>query len=320
MKRVSSTDIQVDHMGPFGRAAVGLIVSKDVSSKKKKGEDGVGTLKSGRRSTGTLPSWLKDDLPEEKPVKEGKEKVVRDGKEKVNKEKDKSRRSTVYGKGVIDEEVQMEISAPIPDEDFRLATSLLGLNPIKTRSGPLLFPASTRSGPIFAGTLQSRFGTGNDGKREEKAVNSWSKGESSTRPLSGVRKASKVHARDSVSPKDSSPAEEKRHGKGMRGDLSEINGSAPSQDSSPGSSNLKKLQRSSRIGEQDRSGAVRLAGSGLRVEGNSGDGQVSQAENISGSSWANVDNISTGASLRDGSVDFVSSNSHHGSKMSPHGK
>lgn len=79
----------------------------------------------------------------------------------------------------------------------------LGLTKIKTRSGPL-YTSSTRSGPVFAGTLQSRFIIGNE-KRENVSVKSNSKhGSSSRSPI--VRKpakAAKIHARDSVSPKDS---------------------------------------------------------------------------------------------------------------------
>lgn len=269
-------------MGPFGRAAVGLIVNKDGTSKKKK-EDGVGSLKGGRRNAGTLPSWLKDDLPDEKTAKDGKEKPVKEGKDKwVKESKEKNKKSSSSGKSHIDEEVEMEISAPIPDEDFRLATSLLGLNRIKTRSGPLHFPAaSTRSGPVFAGTVQSRFDTGNEGKREDKAVNSWSKGESSTKLLSGGRKASKVHARDSVSPEEFSPAEESSYNRrsSLPGESTDM-GASPLSETSP--LNLKKLQRSSRIGELEKAFGSR-PGSGLRVEG-SGDGSHSGSQ--FGSSWA----------------------------------
>ena len=257
-------------MGPFGRAAVGLIVNKDGTSKKKK-EDGVGSLKGGRRNAGTLPSWLKDDLPDEKTAKDGKEKPVKEGKDKwVKESKEKNKKSSSSGKSHIDEEVEMEISAPIPDEDFRLATSLLGLNRIKTRSGPLHFPAaSTRSGPVFAGTVQSRFDTG--------------KGESSTKLLSGGRKASKVHARDSVSPEEFSPAEESSYNRrsSLPGESTDM-GASPLSETSPGSLNLKKLQRSSRIGELEKAFGGR-PGSGLRVEG-SGDGSHSGSQ--FGSSWA----------------------------------
>lgn len=256
-------------MGPFGRAAVGLIVSKDSANKKKKnGEDAVGNVR--RRNASSLPSWLKDEVAEEKPVKEGKEKAGKEGKDKwkerVKESKEKSKKNLSSGKGHIDEELEMTISDPIPDEDFRLATSLLGLHRIKTRSGPLLFPANTRSGPAYAGTFQSRFDTGNDGRQEqEKAVNSWSKGEPSSRLLSGVRKASKVHARDSVSPKDFTTAEDtsqsNRERLLMHADASEMEAS-PQSEGSPGSSNVKKLQRSSRI--IDAGG--RVDGSGLKFE------------------------------------------------------
>ena len=278
-------------MGPFGRAAVGLIVSKDSANKKKKnGEDAVGNLKGGRRNQGNLPSWLKDDVvvPEEKPVKEGKEKSGKEGKDKwkerVKESKEKSKKSLTSGKGQIDEELEMTISAPIPDEDFRLATSLLGLHRIKTRSGPLLFPASTRSGPVYAGTFQSRFDTGNDGRQEqEKAENSWSKAESSSRHLSGVRKASKVHARDSVSPKDFTTVEDSSQtNRGrvlMHADASEMEAS-PQSDGSPGSSNVKKLQRSSRIGDA----GGRISGSGLKFEGHD-NGNVPERVNPFDSNW-----------------------------------
>lgn len=245
-------------MGPFGRAAVGLIVSKDSANKKKKQsvEDVVGNVKGGRRNAGSLPSWLKDDVADEKPVKDGKDKSAKEGKEKwkerVKESKEKSKGLT-SGKGHIDEELEMTISDPIPDEDFRLATSLLGLHPIKTRSGPLLFPPSTRSGPVYAGTFQSRFDAGNESRQgQDKAVNSWSKGESSTRLVSGVRKASKVHAQDSVSPTDFTTAEENGQNSGgrvfMHADASEMEGS-PRSDASPESLSQRKLQRSSRIGD-----------------------------------------------------------------------
>lgn len=276
-------------MGPFGRAAVGLIVSKDSANKKKKnGEDAVGTLKGGRRNAGTLPSWLKDDVAEEKPIKEAKEKSGKEGKDKwkerVKETKEKSKKSLTSGKSQIDEELEMTISAPIPDEDFRLATSLLGLHRIKTRSGPLLFPASTRSGPVYAGTFQSRFDTGSEGRQEqEKAVNSWSKGESSTRLLSGVRKASKVHARDSVSPKDFTTAEDSNQSNRgrvlMYADAAEMEAS-PQSDGSPGSSNVKKLQRSSRIIDA----GVRVNGLGLKFEGQD-NGNVPQRVNPFDSNW-----------------------------------
>ncbi|KAG0607460.1 hypothetical protein M758_8G030600 [Ceratodon purpureus] len=279
-------------MGPFGRAAVGLIVSKDSANKKKKnGEDAVGSLKGGRRNAGSLPSWLKDDVAEEKPVKEGKDKSGKEGKEgkdkwkeRVKESKEKTKKSLTSGKSQIDEELEMTISAPIPDEDFRLATSLLGLHRIKTRSGPLLFPPSTRSGPVYAGTFQSRFDTGNEARQEqEKAVNSWSKGESSSRLLSGVRKASKVHARDSVSPKDFTTAEDSsQSNRGrvlMHADASEMEAS-PSSDGSPGSSNVKKLQRSSRIGDA----GARTHGSGLKFEGHD-NGNVPQRVNPFDNNW-----------------------------------
>nr|PNR34456.1 hypothetical protein PHYPA_024273 [Physcomitrium patens] len=258
-------------MGPFGRVAGGLIASKDSANKKKKNEDDAGSsVKGGRRNASSLPSWVKGDAIEEKPAKEGKEKSGKEAKEKekwkdrVKESKEKSKKGLTSGKGEIDEKLEMTISAPIPDEDFRLATSLLGLQRIKTRSGPLLFPPSTRSGPVYAGTFQSRFDTENEARREqEKAVNIWSKGESSTRLLSGVRKASKVHARDSVSPKDSSTVEGgSKVNRGtllMHTDASEMEVS-PRSDASPGCSNVKKLQRSSRI--CDAGGRINGSGRG----------------------------------------------------------
>lgn len=276
-------------MGPFGRAAVGLIASKDSGKKKtKNGEEGVGTVPR-RRGAGSLPSWLKDEVAEEKPGKEGKEKAGKEGKDKwkerVKESKEKSKKSLSSGKGHIDEELEMTISDPIPDEDFRLATSLLGLHRIKTRSGPLLFPPSTRSGPAYAGTFQSRFDTGNDGRQEQdKAVNSWTKGEPSSRLLSGVRKASKVHARDSVSPKDLTAADDSSEGNRERlsthTDASDLQGS-PQSDGSPGSSNVKKLQRSTRI--VDAGG--RVDGSGLKFEAHD-NGNVPQRGNPSESNWS----------------------------------
>jgi hypothetical protein len=277
-------------MGPFGRSAVGLIISKDGASKKKDGagkegnkqwkggeDSGVGGRKSGRRSSHALLSWVKDDVPEEKVVKEGKEKSGRQGK-------DKSRRSVGAGKTPVTEEVEMEISAPILIEDFHLASSILvnslGLNRIKTRSGPLFAP-STQSGPLFTGTLQSRFGTGNDGRIGEGAAPNSSKGETSTRQTSGIRRASKVHARNSVSPKDSTV----RKAKSME---SQQMDSSPQKDDSPGSSIVKKLQRSKRISNPGRVSS-REVESTVSPSGSFGKESASGVDNSATSSCANVD-------------------------------
>lgn len=266
-------------MGPFGRAAVGLIVNKDGSNKKKNKGDDSGP-KAGRRNASTLPSWFKDDHPE---AKGWKDTTIKEGNDKWIKEsKERNKKNSLSGNGEGNEEMDMEISSPIPDEDFRLATSLLGLNRIKTRSGPLLLPGSTRSGPVFAGTLQSRFDTGKAEKREAKTVNNnWTKGESSTRLLTGVRKASKVHARDSLSPKDSSRSDSSSYWKGrtsIHGESSSEMPTSPLSDGSPRSSNMKKLQRSSRIGDLEKTGGGRLTG--CRLEG-SFDSQASRPENCS---------------------------------------
>lgn len=285
-------------MGPFGRAAVGLIVNKDSANKKKKnGEDAVGNVR--RRNAGSLPSWVKDEVAEDKdkPAKEGKDKPGREGKDKwkerVKESKEKSKKSLGSGKGLIDEELEMTISDPIPDEDFRLATSLLGLHRIKTRSGPLLFPPSTRSGPAYAGTFQSRFDTGNDARQEqEKAMNSWAKGEPSNRLLSGVRKASKVHARDSLSPKDFTTADDSSQ---SNRDASEMEAS-PQSDGSPGSSNVKKLQRSTRIIDDGR----RVDGSALKFEAHE-NGNVPRRGNPFDSNWSDGHaSSSTAQSLHSG--------------------
>lgn len=302
-------------MGPFGRAAVGLIVNKDGSNKKKNKGDDSGP-KAGRPNSSNLPSWSKDDHPE---AKAGKDKTTKEGKDKWIKEsKERSKKNSSSGKGEGNEEIDMEISAPIPDEDFRLATSLLGLNRIKTRSGPLLRPGSTRSGPVFAGTLQSRFDTGKAEKRESKTVNNnWTKGESSTRLLSGVRKASKVHARDSLSPKDSSRSDSSSYRKGrtsMHGESCSEMPTSPLSDGSPRSSNMKKLQRSSRIGELEKTGGGRLTG--CRLEGTF-DSQASRPENCSGSDRANCFSSSL-AEISSGKLG--NSTTIHASKSSAQGK
>ncbi|XP_024361260.1 probable serine/threonine protein kinase IRE3 [Physcomitrium patens] len=314
-------------MGPFSRATVGLIASKDSANKKKKkqtADDAGGSIKGGRRTAGSLPSWVTDGAIEETPVNEGKEKSGKEGKEKSSKEgkekdkwkerikesKEKSKKGSTSGKGKIDEDVEMTISAPILDEDFRLATSLLGLHRIKTRSGPLLFPPSTRSGPVYAGTFQSRFDTGNEGRQDqEKAVNSWSKGESSSRLLAGVGKASKVHARDSVSPEDFTTADDgSKSNRGrmlMYTDISEM-GASPQSDGSPGSSNVKKLHRSLRIGDA----GGRINGSSLRFEGHD-DSNVPQRVNPFESNWADGhSNSSAGLSSREGGTSGCLYESH----------
>lgn len=301
-------------MGPFGRAAVGLIVNKDGSNKKKNKGDDSGP-KAGRRNASNLPSWSKDDHPE---AKGGKDKTIKEGKDKWIKESKERSKKNSSGKSEGIEEMDMEISAPIPDEDFRLATSLLGLNRIKTRSGPLLRPGSTRSGPVFAGTLQSRFDTGKAEKREAKTINNnWTKGESSTRLLSGVRKASKVHARDSLSPKDSSRTDSSSYRKGrtlMHGESSSEMPTSPLSDGSPRSSNTKKLQRSSRIGDLEKTGGGRLTG--CRLEGTF-DSQASRPENCSGSDLANFFSSSL-AEISSGKLG--NSSSVHASKSSAQGE
>jgi len=99
-----------------------------------------------------------------------------------------------------------------------------------------------------------------------------------------VRKASKVHARDSVSPKDLTTAEDSsesnRERHLMHADASEMEAS-PQSDGSPGSSNVKKLQRSSRI--VDAGG--RVDGSGLKFEAHD-NGNVPQWGNPFDSNWS----------------------------------
>jgi hypothetical protein len=283
-------------MGPFGRAAAGLIASKDAGSKKKDGagkegskhekggeDSGMGDPKSRRRGSHTLPSWVKDDITEEKMVKEGKEKAGKSGK-------DKSWRGAGAGKAPETEKAEMEISAPIlveepRFEDFHVASSLLvsslGLHRIKTRSGPLFAP-STQSGPVYAGTLQSRFDTGNDGRTGEGAVPNWSKGEMSTRSTSGIRRASKVHARDSVSPKDSTSRKE------IFVESQQMDSCPQQKDGSPGSSIVKKLQRCGQISNPER-GSSRLIDSTASPNGSFGKETASGVDNSSSSSWINVD-------------------------------
>lgn len=196
-------------MGPFGRTAVGLIVNKDVAKKKenkenagkegnknRKGsdesksligtEDGVACpFKKDRRGATRLFSWSRDDSASHEGGRERKE---------------RGRRISAPGKVQSVADTKMEPSSNL-DSEFGVA---LGLNRIKTRSGPL-YTASTRSGPVFAGTFQSRFDVGID-KRDAFAVQSISKGGVISRSP-GVQKAAKVHARDSVSPKDTTTEE-----------------------------------------------------------------------------------------------------------------
>jgi hypothetical protein len=215
------------NMGPFGRAAVGLIVSKDGSSKKdvskKKdvvGKEGNKSRKGGgeedgdvctskkesapeRRRSGRLFSWRKDDAP----VKAG-----------IEKTSEKGRRISAPGK------VQNS-TTPAPDANMESSSFLSsefglasGLNRIKTRSGPL-YTSSTCSGPVFAGTVESRFGLENVKREDDVCEQSSSKEAFSSRSSSGVRKAlkaAKVHARDSVSPKDSTKDTDCGNSKGRR--------------------------------------------------------------------------------------------------------
>ena len=286
-------------MGPFGRAAVGLIVSKDGSSKKdvskKKdvvGKEGNKSRKGGgeedgdvctskkesvpeRRRSGRLFSWSKDDVP----VKAG-----------IEKTSEKGRRISAPGK------VQNPTS-PAPDANMESSSFLstefglgLGLNRIKTRSGPL-YTSSTCSGPVFAGTVESRFGLENVKREDDVCEQSSSKGTFSSRSSSGVRKAlkaAKVHARDSVSPKDSSKDTDCGNSKGRRSLETDSGHSRSGTTGSYGS----PLIAVSKLGTeesllQSRSVVEDAVAPTKNVGKEALSGQVSQAE--SASSWLDVD-------------------------------
>lgn len=281
-------------MGPFGRAAVSSIISRDVGKKKdvknKKGveekrvtEDVKKDTTVERRSSTRLFSWSKDDSSS------------RGSGEKV----EKGRRISAPGK--VQTTTTSDSMAESPSflgSEFGFA---LGLNRIKTRSGPL-YSTSTRSGPVFAGTLQSRFNIGNE-KREEGSVQSSSSSGYSSRSPS-VRgkstKAAKVHARDSVSPKDS-----------LTEDVSKCRGrrctQAESKDidscGSPFVAVSKLGLGNDKISERSSSEASQLSTEDAEVSPSerSGSwlkeasvGQVSQPE--SASSWVDIDsNFDTGS-------------------------
>uniref|UniRef100_A0A7I4FUW0 non-specific serine/threonine protein kinase n=1 Tax=Physcomitrium patens TaxID=3218 RepID=A0A7I4FUW0_PHYPA len=190
-------------MGPFGRVVIGSIVSKDIGKKKDAGGKEGNKNKKGAEenevSKGTdedaLTNGVKKDAGEKwssaRLFSWSKDDSSRGSGEKV----EKGRRTSAPGKVQTNPgDSKAELTSFLSNE----FGSALGLNRIKTRSGPL-YTTSTRSGPVFAGTLQSRFNIGNE-KSEEVPGKDYS----SCSP--GVRKAAKaakVHARDSVSPKDS---------------------------------------------------------------------------------------------------------------------
>ncbi|KAG0621533.1 hypothetical protein M758_3G027100 [Ceratodon purpureus] len=296
-------------MGPFGRAAVSSSGSKDVGKKKdavgkegsrsKKGaeeskgwkgaeEDAHG--KGGKKDTGErrsstrLFSWSKDDSSSS-----------RGNGEKL----EKGRRISAPGK------VQTTATDPIVESPSFLSSEFgfaLGLNRIKTRSGPL-YTTSTRSGPVFAGTLQSRFNIGNE-KREEGSVQSSSKGGYSSRSP-GVRKAAKaakVHARDSVSPKDSLTDEGSncRGRRCMQAESKDMlsSGSTDGSFGSPFVAVSKLGLGSVKIAERSLSETSQLSEDGISPSGSmrkeASIGQVSQPE--SASSWVDIDsNFDTGS-------------------------
>jgi hypothetical protein len=296
------------HMGPFGRVAVSSTVSKDVGKKKdavgkegnknKKGaeenkvckgtEDDAhakGSKKDTgeRRSSTRLFSWSKDDSSS------------RGSGEKV----EKGRRISAPGK------VQTTATDPMVESPSFLSSEFgfaVGLNRIKTRSGPL-YSTSTRSGPVFAGTLQSRFNIGNE-KREEMSVQSSSKGGYSSRSP-GIRKsakAAKVHARDSVSPKDSLTEEDSncRGRRCMQAESKEMlsSGSTDGSSGSPFVAVSKLGLGSGKIVERSLSETSQLSEDALSPSGSmrkeASIGQVSQPE--SASSWVDIDsNFDTGS-------------------------
>lgn len=293
------------NMGPFGRAAVGLIVSKDGSSKKdvskkkdvvgkegnksRKGggeEDGdVCTFKESvpeRRRSGRLFSWSKDDAP----VKAG-----------IEKTSEKGRRISSPGK--------VQNPTPAPDANMESSSLLssefglaLGLNRIKTRSGPL-YTSSTCSGPVFAGTVESRFGLENVKREDDVCEQSSFKGTFSSRSSSGVRKAlkaAKVHARDSVSPKDSTKDTDCGNSKGRRSLETDSGHSRSGTTGSYGSPLIavSKLGTEESL-RQSRSVVEDVVAPTKNVGKKASSGQVSQAE--SASSWLDVDsnfNIGSG--------------------------
>lgn len=285
-------------MGPFGRAAVGLIVSKDGSSKKdaskKKdvvGKEGNRSRKGGgeedgnmrtskkesvpeRRRSGRLFSWSKDDTP----VKGGTEKTP-----------EKGRRISAPGKvqnPTAAADAKMESSSFLSSE-FGLAS---GLNRIKTRSGPL-YTSSTCSGPVFAGTVESRFGLQDVKIEDDVCEQSSSKGTFSSRSSSGVRKAlkaAKVHSRDSVSPKDSTKDTDCGNSKGRKSLETDSGHSRIGTTGSYGSPLIavsklgtKESLRQSLSNVEDAVAPIRNIGKEDFSD------QVSQAE--SASSWLDVD-------------------------------
>lgn len=297
------------HMGPFGRAAVGSIIGKDIGKKKdtvgkegnknKKGAEvnnkvyketeddahakGVKKDTVEKRSSTRLFSWSKDDSSS------------RGSGEKV----EKGRRISAPGKVQTTTTDSMVEPSSFLGSDFGFA---LGLNRIKTRSGPL-YSSSTRSGPVFAGTLQSRFNIGNE-KREEVSVQSSSNGGNSSRSP-GVRKAAKaakVHARDSVSPKDSLTEDGSncRGRKCMQAESKETPSSGSTEGScgSPFVAVSKLGWGSDKIAEGSLLEASQLSEDAISPSGSARKeasiGQVSQPE--SASSWVDIDsNFDTGS-------------------------
>lgn len=194
-------------MGPFGRVGIGFTakkngVKKDLAKEENKikvknggeekkvckvTEDGhMSPLKKENGETRTLTrlfSWSKDGSLN----KSGSEKEC----EQIG------RRISAPGKF----QSIPDLKADLGEEGFGLG---LGLSRIKTHSGPL-FTTSTRSGPVFGGTLHSRFDIG-DVKKEKSVAQASSKGVFSSRSLAfwKAAKASKSHSRDTVPAKEES--------------------------------------------------------------------------------------------------------------------
>lgn len=100
-------------------------------------------------------SWFKDEVVEEKFVKEGKEKVGKEGKDKwkerVKESKEKSKKNLSFGKGYIDEELEMIIFDFILDEDFCFVIFFLGFYCIKMCLGFLFFFVNICFGFVYVG-------------------------------------------------------------------------------------------------------------------------------------------------------------------------
>lgn len=192
-------------MGPFGRVGIGFTakkngVKKDVAKEEHKikvkngseekkvckvtADGHMSPLKKENGETRTLTrlfSWSKDGS------------VNKSGSEKECEQI--GRRISAPGKF----QSIPDLKADLGEEGFGLG---LGLSRIKTHSGPL-FTTSTRSGPVFGGTLHSRFDIG-DVKKEKSVAQTSSKGVFSSRSLAfwKAAKASKCQSRDTVLAKE----------------------------------------------------------------------------------------------------------------------